>query len=115
METLRLNRNLIDTIEIDAFYNQTKLKILDLSWNSFAFDENTFTGLEELEMLSLSGNTYNKTENSNLFANLTRLEVLNLCDCDLTGIDENFFRNLQNLQILIFGSKDFIKIKKKLV
>ncbi|XP_014234384.1 protein artichoke-like [Trichogramma pretiosum] len=73
----------------DAFVRLLKplrsLEFLDMSYCSLGHvGNNTFALMTELRRLVMSGNSLHTLE-SGLFANLTRLEVLELDDCGLRG------------------------------
>jgi hypothetical protein len=100
LEFLAIFRNLIDTVDADAFEELVELKYLDLGNNKLqSLSHRVFKNNGKLERLSLFRNRLKSVTPAN-FAHLTSLTELSLCENKLTSLDQRLFINLVNLQRL---------------
>ncbi|XP_076076040.1 keratocan-like [Mytilus galloprovincialis] len=111
---LYLNNNFIKTIEIDAFQSLINLTVLNLAFNFIhSINKQTFAGLLKLHTptdtvyLYLQNNVIRQIFNQT-FAILNRLLVLDLSFNEITEIDEDSFKGLQNLRFLNLSSCEYI-------
>ncbi|CAM1305392.1 tlr21 (predicted) [Pycnogonum litorale] len=88
ISALYLQNCAISKIAGDSFVRMRRLKLLDLSKNSFFLDGNIFAGLESLAALSLRYATVSvKHGQDKLFIHSPNIKYLNLVGNDLTNYD----------------------------
>lgn len=112
----------LEHFDHNIFASTPNLTHLDLSYNILKLNSLSFTHLEKLECLDLSGN-YLKSLPDNVFSKQTRLKTLNLSNNQLYYIRGDMFKHLESLKNLdisfnrIFGDKSFIHflMRNKLV
>ncbi|XP_041922641.1 toll-like receptor 4 [Alosa sapidissima] len=92
----------------DAMENLRYLKYLDLSYSQITFNTKLFHGLSSLKELKMAGNSFAKGIFSQLFLNLTTLEVLDLSNCAIENIPLHSFHDLHHLKHLIFSGNKLI-------
>ncbi|XP_076142591.1 toll-like receptor 4 [Alosa pseudoharengus] len=88
--------------------NLRYLKYMDLSYSQITFNTKLFHGLSSLKELKMAGNSFAKGIFSQLFLNLTTLEVLDLSNCAIENIPLNSFHDLHHLKHLIFSGNKLI-------
>lgn len=90
LDSLNLSRNDIAEINPDTFttsVNETRLHLLDLSYNSLSFmHKNLFIRLYNLRMLYLQGNKISIL-GDDFFEHMTKLVYVNLCCNNLTALN----------------------------
>jgi len=84
----------------------TTLKRLYLSKNRINLNENTFHGLENIEIIDFSFNLLTKIK-SNSFHNLNKLKTLYLSGNPIHSIESNGFRGLDVIEILCLHGNRF--------
>jgi hypothetical protein len=100
IKTLDLSKNIIDEIEIDAFFYLKSLRNLSLSNNKLTnLTRNNFATLFGLFYLNLSFNLISSIENGT-FINLNKLISLDLNYNNLKSIEANMFQGLIDLSDL---------------
>ncbi|XP_030062683.1 toll-like receptor 4 [Microcaecilia unicolor] len=87
--------------QIPTFLTLDKLLYLDLSYTStHFFIQCAFCGLESLQVLKISGNSFERNILSQVFRNLTDLKVLDISNCKIEGMSSSAFSDLKKLQEL---------------
>jgi len=108
LEKLNASDNHINYIHEEAFVEQSKLQIVDLSRNELMFIEpNTFKKNRFLTTLSLANNEPLKLPDGGPFLNSKSLKVLDLSACNLSIIPPNAFRGIPNLEALYISQNKF--------
>nr|XP_033815701.1 toll-like receptor 4 [Geotrypetes seraphini] len=84
---------------VPTFLTLGKLLYLDLSNSrTHFFIQCAFCGLKSLEVLKISGNSFEGNILSQMFKNLTHLKVLDISNCKLEGMSSSAFADLTELQ-----------------
>lgn len=113
LETLKLSRNQLYTINSFAFYGLVNLKELDLSHNCFkSINDLMFKDLSNLLDLDISHNRITRID-SNAFAHLRSLKLLNMHSIHIDSIDEHLFSSLGQLEGLRIASSTLVDIHPK--
>ena len=100
LNTIRLDFNILTSLEVEVFQNLYSLSLLSLRGNGLtSLNDATFQGLERLSYLSLSNNNLN-TLQVILFQKLFNLEKLYLRDNQLVSLDKDLFSDLKRLTLL---------------
>jgi hypothetical protein len=111
IRTLDLSKNIIDEIEIDAFFYLKSLKNLSLSNNKLTkLTRNNFGTLFSLNYLNLSFNHLSSIENGT-FINLNKLITLDLNYNNLKSIEASSFQGLIDLHDLFILDNDSFTLK----
>ncbi|QEK38150.1 hypothetical protein FZC35_02065 [Candidatus Cytomitobacter indipagum] len=99
---LDLSNNELDELDENAFLNLHGLQKLSLKNNKLTFiHENTFRKLTKLETLELSNNALYNTLCDNLFANLINLQSLDISSCNISILKNcHFLKKCTKLQSL---------------
>ncbi|XP_055371026.1 leucine-rich repeat neuronal protein 3 isoform X2 [Condylostylus longicornis] len=100
LQTLILNNNKIEKVEINSFNKFEHLQKLDISYNEiYVIEENSFDNLYNLKSLNLRGNKISLIP-SELFTNLKLLEKLDISENNVIIIPNGLFRHQYNMQSL---------------
>lgn len=118
---LNLNNNDIEGISEGSFVANSYLQNLNLSSNSLiSLERHSFTGLRLLLHLDLSKNLLTSIDGA--FTDLKELSKLNLCNNELSEINQNTFKGLTNLRhiflcqnIIKYIHKNSFSLMKKLM
>ncbi|KAG8580391.1 hypothetical protein GDO81_007279 [Engystomops pustulosus] len=104
LNNLSLKSNRVGRIDLNAFWNTSKLESLSLQDNTiFTKYISVSSGLKaalSLRWLDLSRNALNEDMVTTLLTNLTSLEYLNLDNNVIMRLDRSFFEGLRNLKEL---------------
>ncbi|XP_058241399.1 toll-like receptor 4 [Hemibagrus wyckioides] len=105
IEELDFHHTNLDIIgQIGILHDLKYLKYLDLSYTRTTFSSYlSFIGLKSLKILKIAGNIVLRYVLSDLFENLTVLEVLDMSHCGIDQISSKAFRNLQMLSQLLLS------------
>ncbi|XP_012288278.1 protein artichoke [Orussus abietinus] len=122
LKKLVLSGNKFHTLEEGLFANLTRLESLDLMncglkapIDPKVFGDHPYANVMELKM---SGNPLTVTDESLIPKQLSRLEILDVSDCNLTQLNENAFIRAKNLTHLnlsnnrLSGSENLAFLKK---
>ena len=114
LEMLFLNDNQLAKIHQNSFsgsnYNLGNLLILDLTHNQIrSLKEDTFTGLDRLEVLLLGSNQLDRIRPNVFSANLVRLD---LSFNRLEDLGSDVFSRLSRLQVLRLNNNEIKRIHK---
>ncbi|KFO82416.1 Toll-like receptor 4, partial [Cuculus canorus] len=94
-----------------VFLSLQKLIYLDISYTStHVKSQCTFCGLNSLQVLKMSGNSFENNKLANNFKNLSHLHTLDISSCKLVQVDKSTFDalselkelNISNNKLLIF-------------
>ncbi|NXK89052.1 TLR4 protein, partial [Formicarius rufipectus] len=78
-----------------------KLIYLDISYTKTCVKSQcTFCGLNSLQVLKMSGNSFENNRLANNFKNLSHLHTLDISNCKLVEVDQSTFDNLSELKEL---------------
>ncbi|XP_077861992.1 uncharacterized protein LOC144343146 [Saccoglossus kowalevskii] len=98
--SLHLYRNVITSIDANAFYGLDKLKFINLHDNQISYiDENAFANLVDINNIYLTANYLVRLPET-IFLHNRKLQYLALGDNKLMNISEKSFRGLTSLQHL---------------
>jgi Leucine-rich repeat (LRR) protein len=112
METLLINNNLIDELNLRSFINCTKLKWIDISNNRIVkIQTNTFQALQSLVYLNLSFN-YLDGFNNGTFMGLEKLEILDLSFNRIKVLSTSFFGNFLKANLYLYLNLSSNQINK---
>lgn len=130
IQTLNLSFNEIIYLSINPFSGLESIKILDIQWTKLkslnsqfkffkslkylqyldiSYTESTFLGtmrfsyLSSLKELNLAGNSFQGDALSNIFKNVTTLEVLHVSNCGIQNVDRKAFQSLSRLRHLFLS------------
>lgn len=110
---LDISNNQLVTLGSNGFLAQKELKVLLLHRNMISQLENeTFSGLDELETLFLNDN-YIEDIPPNVFRPLKKLEKLDLSRNHLTKFNDFAFSGLDKLKTLLLRDNKFVTIPSK--
>ncbi|KAL2083532.1 hypothetical protein ACEWY4_021305 [Coilia grayii] len=96
---LRHTKVILENACVDM-HNLMNLEYLDLSFSQITFKTNTFNGLNSLKELKVAGNNFIEDIFSQIFSNLTTLEVLDISNCAIENIPWTSFESLHHLKHL---------------
>ena len=100
LETLWLQDNAIEEIDVRLFETLSNLKELELYNNKLKrIDSNTFKNLTKLEKLYLNNNEIEEID-VRLFESLSNLKVLYLYNNKLKEIDRKCFESLKSIEVI---------------
>ncbi|KAG1696938.1 Follicle-stimulating hormone receptor [Nymphon striatum] len=110
---IKLDRNPIKNIDVNAFSKLPKLKKIDISYGKIEkFPDEIFINQQQLRILHLSHNRIKGLENNSLFG-LEALKVLDLEGNRIIHIDPNAFSHTPNLNDLNIGNNLFPQMPNK--
>lgn len=110
---LDLNRNMIVTLQRNAFENMQNLTDINLEENRISeINRDTFVNLPNLHNLSLSHNNISIIRDR-AFKHLNLLRELDLCSNQITSITHETFYGLRNLQRLDLRDNQIAMIGKR--
>lgn len=99
LQTLKLNNNLIPSLNASFFVYLENLVHLDLSFNAIdSIDNNGFLKLKYLQLLKLNNNKLSTIPTT--FDKLVSLKELDLSENSITTLDFDIFSNSPNLEIV---------------
>ncbi|KAL2083531.1 hypothetical protein ACEWY4_021304 [Coilia grayii] len=91
--------------------NLRYLIYLDLSYSQITFKTHLFfQGLISLKQLKIAGNTFRKDIFSEIFSNLSTLEMLDISNCAIEDIPWPSFHNLHNLKHLTLSRNRLMSV-----
>lgn len=113
VETLNLDRNLIQNLDERIFSSLVQLKELTLSRNLINFvDSRAFLGLRSLEYLDLRYNRIRDLQ-PKVFSSLRSLKHLDLANNAIPALFPVMFRGLKRLEVLSLSSNPIIMIARQ--
>ncbi|XP_077162304.1 toll-like receptor 4 [Paroedura picta] len=96
---------------VPAFLGLKNLIYLDISYTSiYISTECSFCGLDSLEVLKMSGNSFKDNRVVNNFTNVTKLKILDISNCQLQHVSLNSFEFLHDLQELNISNNKLLDL-----
>ncbi|KAM4818090.1 toll-like receptor 13 [Thomomys bottae] len=112
LQTLKLNKCRLSSVNNQTWSSLQNLITLDLSHNQFkSFPDFTFSPLTGLQSLSLAQNRLTEL-NGRAFCGLSSLRKLNLAGCWIVTIDRYSFAHLPNLETLDLEYNNIRSLKR---
>uniref|UniRef100_A0A915PSI7 LRRCT domain-containing protein n=1 Tax=Setaria digitata TaxID=48799 RepID=A0A915PSI7_9BILA len=117
LQYLNASNNMIHHVISSNFRSLSSLRELDLSSNLIMeLSTSSFDGLNSLEVLQMTNESYLHSIKLNAFAGLVNLRKLNLSACQILGkIDENAFEYDDHLEVLDLSNCRLKRIPQKLL
>lgn len=113
VETLNLDKNLIQNLEEKVFSSLVQLKELTLSRNLISFvDSRAFLGLHNVLYLDLSYNRIRDLQ-PKVFSSLRNLKQLDLANNAIPALFPVMFRGLKKLEVLVLSNNPIIMIARQ--